>query len=130
MKPIALLFLLNFIFASLSFAEDCKVSGVSDSPQSISCTYRDGWYIKYRMEITCENGKYVHHEFTKDQEVDSGTVSIAYHEEVSSGMSPLVFKMEDRNLRITKSLGLFYRGEFFNDGSYPSGRDTFRCSLK
>ena len=131
MKAIILLILLNIFYASLSFAEDCKVGGISDSPQNISCFYKDGWTHHMQLNISCENGKYVFTETANGSPAGNGKILSAYHEDVQSGMSPLVFKMDDtRSLRITKALGLFFRGELVNDNGTSGSNGTFRCKVR
>lgn len=130
MNAMIILFILNAVFATLSFAEDCKVSGISDSPQNITCNYRDGWNHKVSLQITCESGTYFSNESVGNAVLEKTPILTAYHEEVSRGVSPLVFKLGDqRTLRITKVLGLFHRGAFIN-ANHENENGTFRCSVR
>lgn len=80
---------LFFILASVNvFASDCKVYGISDSPQEMSCSFQ-----KLSLKLTCSNGTYY---------LNEEAVSVAFHMEVEEGPVPLVFKSPTMQLTATK----------------------------
>lgn len=79
-----LIFLL-LIFSSLASATICKVDGISDGPQKMSCIIKMGSKME-KIRLQCKSS---HYEFIWNNK--SYPVDIAYHEEVESGSSPLVF---------------------------------------
>lgn len=79
------LFGLFLLLGSLhAWAQPCKVYGISDSPQRLSCTFP-----KQSIQLRCQRGNY----YLNDSKVD-----VAFHYEVESGPNPLVFKTADLQL--------------------------------
>lgn len=74
------------IFPVVALANDCRVDGISDSPQKISCYIHVGMLIK-TLDVECREGNYQITWESKSYEVDQ-----AYHEEVEAGSNPLVFQ--------------------------------------
>ncbi len=62
----------------------CRVSGISDSPQAISCRFKET-----SIELRCDGGKYFINEFP---------VKAAFHFDVEEGPVPLVFDTESFRL--------------------------------
>lgn len=69
-----------------AFARECEVYGISDSPQKLSCTFKN-----QKLELTCKNGTYY---------LNKSKVSMAYHLEVEDGPVPLVFRAPDMQLTV------------------------------
>ncbi len=135
MKKVFLSFSILFLSSlahAHTHAQNCKVSGISaeDSPQSITCHYRDGWSHHMKLSLDCREGKYHYSETANGSPAGEGSITSTYHEEVQKGASPLNFKLENsRTLRITTGvLGLFFRGELISENGSSSGR--FRCSVR
>ncbi len=85
------------LLGSLSaLANACKVYGISDSPQSLSCHFRTG-----ELKLSCVNGQYV---------LGGLNVTQAFHMEVERGSSPLVFQAPDLKLTATK-MNRFFQAE-------------------
>jgi hypothetical protein len=78
---IGLLILLGSVKA---FAQACKVYGISNSPQHLSCNFS-----KMQVELSCQRGTY----YMNDVKVD-----MAFHYDVERGPSPLVFRNEQMQL--------------------------------
>jgi hypothetical protein len=81
-------FLIFTFILSLSlqaFARDCQVYGISDSPQKLSCTFKN-----LDLNLRCQNGDYY---------LNTTKVTSAFHLEVEEGPVPLVFKAP--NLQLT-----------------------------
>ncbi len=79
---ICLSFLASFALAS----GPCKVYGISDSPQRLSCSFP-----KSRVILSCVDGQYL---------LNKSPVKVAFHMEVESGAVPLVFKASDLVLTV------------------------------
>ncbi len=77
--------LILLAFPLLGFAQDCKVDGITDSPQKLKCRMQYGRKIS-PLKLSCVEGVYRLEWLGQEHEV-----SVAYHEEVESGSSPLVF---------------------------------------
>jgi len=85
LKPaLAFLFLLSFA----AQAQDCKVYGISDSPQKLTCAFED---LRETYHLTCKKGQYL---------LNETPIKVAFHLDVESGPSPLVFKGENLQLTI------------------------------
>ena len=111
-------------------AENCKVSGISDSPQTISCRYQDGWSHHMKLLIHCVDGSYQFSETANGSPAGGGAIVSTYHEDVQSGTCPLFFKLEDtRTIRITKVLGPFFRGVFVNPDGSDGRNGHLNCSV-
>lgn len=67
-------------------ARFCKVYGISDSPQKLSCRFPDRQVL-----LSCQDGKYF---------LNQSPVTVAFHLEVESGTVPLVFKSSDMTMTV------------------------------
>jgi hypothetical protein len=80
-----------FIFSLISLnsfaAPLCEVYGISDSPQSLTCSFRNEL-----INLTCLNGIY---------SLGGETVEAAFHLEVEDGPTPLVFRTKSGDLTVT-----------------------------
>lgn len=100
-----------FLMISLqAFAAPCKVDGISDSPQKLECSL--GKELKHLL--SCVNGSY---------DLDGVKVDRAFHLEVDSGSSPLVFKTSTSTLTVVKQ-NLTYAAELESS----SGTTLGQCS--
>ncbi|MFA7612881.1 MAG: hypothetical protein WCY48_01505 [Candidatus Caldatribacteriota bacterium] len=63
---------------SLPAFSQCKVYGISDSPQRLNCTLG-----QLKINLTCKKNSYF---------LNREKVSLAFHMEVEEGATPLVFK--------------------------------------
>lgn len=79
-----LLVLAVLFSSSLSFASACKVDGISDSPQGMTCKFKNT-----QIKLTCQKGVYFLNEVP---------VSVAFHMEVETGSVPLVFQATSMTL--------------------------------
>ena len=70
--------LLALLTSSLTFASACKVDGISDSPQGMSCKFKNRV-----INLTCQKGVYF---------LNEEPVTVAFHMEVETGSVPLVFR--------------------------------------
>lgn len=70
-----------------AFAKDCVVYGISDSPQSLNCSFQK----LPSVELRCVNGNYY---------LNSSKVSVAFHMEVEAGPVPLVFRTSEGALTV------------------------------
>ncbi len=69
-----------------AFATECKVDGISDSPQKLKCIFKN-----LKLALTCKNGQYF---------LNTSRVSMAFHMEVEDGPVPLVFRAPDMELTV------------------------------
>lgn len=128
MKPFFLVMLLNLIFVSLSFGSECTIPGLKKAPQSISCEFRDGWYIKNFYRIECVNGKYLYRQETRQSIVGNGPIvsaTLVPYDSYSDG--PLVMNFmnnEGMGILLVPRIGKLYRGEIHY------GLDLNRYDLK
>jgi hypothetical protein len=79
------IFFLNFV-VSHSFATNCKVFGISDSPQKLKCRFKT-----FDLNLSCHRGHYF---------VNNDRVVRAYHLDVEDGAVPLVFDTSHSKLTI------------------------------
>jgi hypothetical protein len=91
MKTILFIFIVTL--NSWAHARACKVFGISDGPQQLTCTF-----FKEIVKLTCVKGNYL----LNDQKVLQ-----AFHLEVEEGDSPLVFKAQDLTLTVVGTAGKF-----------------------
>lgn len=82
---IACLTILVFLMNS-AMAGDCKVYGISDSPQKLNCTFKN-----QKIALICKGGNYF---------INTSKVSMAYHLEVEDGPVPLVWKAPEMQLTV------------------------------
>lgn len=106
-----LLLALSLIPFRVSAVTLCEVYGISDSPQSLSCTFQ-----RQKIKLTCENGTYF---------LDGETVEMAFHMEVEEGPTPLVFRTKNGELTVTLSSSRSSEAVLSRQGKKLSGR----CSL-
>lgn len=83
-----------------AFAQECRVDGISESPQEMNCYIHDKRLIEV-MDLKCLNGNYLLRWKNK-----SFPIEVAFHEEVESGSTPLVFK--SGSLLLTTTLFSLY----------------------
>jgi hypothetical protein len=110
---------MNFLWALLImplgvFASDCRVDGITDSPQKINCYLHVGMLIK-TLDVECREGNY---QIVWEHKVYD--VNQAYHEEVERGSNPLVFQA-DRLSLTTKSYQIYSRADLKIDGDHYDG---------
>lgn len=79
-----ILVLLSISFTS--YARDCEVGGISDSPQKLQCGFD-----KISVALSCNKGTYF---------LNSSRVLQAYHMDVEEGASPLVFESKDMQMTV------------------------------
>lgn len=84
MKTLALLSLI--FFSHQTWAKDCQVYGISDSPQKLDCRFG-----QTKIALRCISGTYF---------LNNSRVNIAFHMEVEEGPVPLVFKASDKQLTV------------------------------
>jgi uncharacterized beta-barrel protein YwiB (DUF1934 family) len=102
-KLLVLPFLVTIM--STAFARDCKVYGISDSPQKLTCKINNSI-----MNLRCIDGDYF---------LNASKVSVAYHMEVEEGAVPLVFKASDMQLTVVMESKVDIQAELLK------GRKTF-----
>ena len=61
-----------------ALAAECETSGSSEVPQGLHCVYRDGWYIRNFLDLTCLEGKYEYTLSTKQGVYEKDTAIVAY----------------------------------------------------
>lgn len=99
------------IFPVLALAE-CQVYGISDSPQSLNCSFQNK-----KIELRCLKDEYF---------INQKLVKAAYHYEVESGPTPLVFDTENENLVVTIHSRRSIEAELSVGGRRPlQGRCSF-----
>lgn len=102
--------ILLFLVAASSQAfstELCEVYGISDSPQSLTCTFRNE-----KITVTCRNGLY----YVEDDQVEG-----AYHLEVEEGPTPLVFRIRTGELTVTMGPGRKHEAVLTTNGKKMTG---------
>lgn len=82
MRVLNLLFI--FLFPALVQAQACQVYGITDSPQTLKCSFPSE-----SVRLRCVKGKYF---------LDQVPVSMAFHYDVEEGTVPLVFRTPKRTL--------------------------------
>lgn len=97
-----------------SFATECKVDGITDSPQEFKCFLHKGTQTE-KVRLSCLDGKYQIE--LNDKTYDVGQ---AYHEEVEEGSSPLVFESSLMTLR-TVSYKIYNQAELIMDDKTYKG---------
>jgi hypothetical protein len=76
-----------FLFTNSYAQNSCKVYGISDSPQGLTCRFKNK-----EMMLICKEGKYFFNNLP---------VLVAFHLEVEDGPTPLVFKTDSMTLTVT-----------------------------
>lgn len=101
---------LIFLMISLPvLSAPCKVYGISDSPQNLDCTFGK----ELKIHLGCEGGAYL---------LDGAPVVNAFHLEVETGSSPLVFKTVKTSLTIIKE-----KSSFLAEYESPEGTQSGTC---
>ena len=85
--------LIALFFPAVVLAAGCQVDGISDSPQKYDCTINVDKKAE-PLHLVCVNGTYQLQWMGKVTDV-----SVAYHEEVETGSSPLVFRADQLTLK-------------------------------
>jgi hypothetical protein len=107
------------LFTSFSaFAGACKVDGISDSPQRVSCLMLKD-HLPHELTLNCVGKNYRISWLDKTSLVD-----FSYHEEVESGSNPLVFVSKDLSLTLVYSAHFFEASLIFNSEKF-----TGKCSF-
>jgi hypothetical protein len=103
------LVLLTFFVSFMAHAESraCKVYGISDSPQKLTCSFKN-----QEIALRCKDGQYY---------LNSTKVLSAFHFEVEEGPVPLVFKAHDIQLTVTIDSKVDIQGELEKGGKTHSG---------
>lgn len=103
------LFLLTFSLSLPLFAQSklCEVYGITDSPQKLDCSL-GGDSVKLR----CREGVYY---------LNESEVTVAYHEEVEEGPTPLIFRTADSKLSIMMYSSRKIEGQLSRDSRSLSG---------
>lgn len=104
MKKIIFIILLSF---NAQAATLCEVYGISDSPQSLKCTF-----ARQDHNLSCKDGTYI---------LGDETVEAAFHYEVEEGPVPLVFKTKTRELTVTLDSGRHHKATLFRNGKKLRG---------
>lgn len=91
MKFFGLLFLM---ISMPVLSAPCKVYGISDSPQKLDCSFEK----ELKIQLNCSHGHYL---------LGGAPVSNAFHLEVETGSSPLVFKTAKSTLTLVKEKSFF-----------------------
>jgi hypothetical protein len=114
--------ILNLICATSLFsgltaqADSCKIAGISNPPQTISCKMRDMWYRRIEGRIECVNGQYFFSRYTMDGfQMDTNHVLNAYHKDRGSRQSSaLVFPIDEfgDSLVLIPGHGNRFKGSF------------------
>jgi hypothetical protein len=102
------------LFPVYVFGMDCKVDGISASPQDMNC-YVHAKKLVELLNLNCIDGNYQLHWKNKVYPVD-----IAYHEEVEAGANPLVFRSRSMSLTTT-SLSLYSKANLSIDDKQYDG---------
>lgn len=89
----------------------CKVYGISDSPQRLSCSFK-----ALDIKLSCRQGQYY---------LNNSFVSDAFHYEVEEGPTPLVFKASDMQLVVVINSKRDIQGEVETSGKTFFGRCRF-----
>jgi hypothetical protein len=105
MKYLILSILLSL--PALSMARPCEVYGISDSPQKLSCTFP-----AQKIALTCVNGNYF---------LNSSKVKTAYHLEVESGPTPLVFEAKELEMTVVIDSKIDIKAELVRNGRSLQG---------
>ena len=107
-------FFVCFLLPAYAFGLDCRVDGISDSPQEMNCYIHDNRLVEL-LNLKCLEGNY--HLLWKNKFFP---VDVAYHEEVESGSSPLVFRSGSLSLTTT-SFPLFSKADLSIDDKKYDG---------
>lgn len=84
MKLLSTLILVCLMTPAL--ARDCKVYGISDSPQKLTCQFG-----AETIRLSCQKGTYF---------LNQSKVNLAFHMEVEDGAVPLIFRASDLELTV------------------------------
>lgn len=86
----------------------CEVYGISDSPQKLNCSFPN-----LTIALTCVKGTYF---------LNSTRVSTAYHLEVESGPTPLVFDAKEMELTVVMNSKVNITAELAREGRSLQGK--------
>jgi hypothetical protein len=102
-----ILFTLILIPLTRAHAHNCEVYGISDSPQSLTCSFKH-----LDVALRCKDGVYF---------LNNSKVSMAYHLEVEDGPTPLVFRAPDMKLTATMNSKTKIAAEVVSNGKTFNG---------
>jgi len=105
MKLVLLTFLV-FLMTE-AYARDCEVYGISDSPQKLTCTFKD-----QKIALRCNKGQYY---------LNTTKIQMAYHLDVESGSSPLVFKAPNMVMTVVIEPKIDIQAELEKNGKIQFG---------
>ncbi len=89
LKILSFFILLSSVDPTLAApAKKCKVYGITDGPQKLTCKFRN-----QLINLRCVDGRYY---------LNQKKVRVAYHLDVEAGPSPLVFETSKLNLTLVK----------------------------
>ena len=103
-----------FLFPAYAIALDCRVDGISDSPQEMNCYIHENRVVEL-LNLKCLDGNY--HLLWKNKFFP---VDVAYHEEVESGSNPLIFRSGNLTLTTT-SYPMFSKADLLVDDKKYDG---------
>ena len=107
-------FCVFLLFPACVFAIDCRVDGISDSPQEMNCYVHENKLVEL-LNLNCIDGNY-----QLQWKNNVYPVDVAYHEEVETGANPLVFR--SRNVSLTTiSLPLYSKANLSLDDEQYDG---------
>ena len=94
----------------------CKIAGISNPPQTITCKMRDMWFRRIEGRIECVNGQYFFSRYTMDGfQMDTNHITNPYHmDRGSRRSSTLVFPIDEfgDSMVLTPGLGNRFKGTF------------------
>lgn len=90
-----------------AFARECRVYGISDSPQSLDC-----FFGKEKLLLRCHDGTYT---------LGTSQVTSAFHHDVERGPIPLVFKTKEEELIIYMWKKGDLKAQLFSKGQSERG---------
>jgi hypothetical protein len=94
-----LIIALSFLSSLSVFSQDCKVYGISDSPQEMSCKFRKG-FKRFEMKLSCVRGEY----FFKGTFVPEGTKVSGTHASTDDGSVVLMFYNDFLRFEVSEGL--------------------------
>ena len=101
------IFFLLILTVNASAGTLCEVYGISDSPQSLSCTF-----ARKKVDLSCKEGVY---------HIGEEAVEAAFHYEVEEGPVPLVFKTKTRELVVSLESGRKHGATLTRNGKKSRG---------
>lgn len=114
-----LTFLMALFLAKNLQAQECKVTGISDSPQKLRCSFSSN----IDLLLTCGGEGLYHIKWSSPTEdTHETTIRQTYHMEVEEGPTPMVFKGNDLTLTIEESRRASFKAELEKEGKIFKGR--------